>query len=184
MDAKGGTLQLDAANARVRFAVRWFGVVTVRGTFDNVKGSVTLPVNGEEPNVSVAVDSESVHTGISLRDRHLKGLRFLDASRHPKIEFKSDRASRHNGVWDMKGRLMLRGCERQVSMSVHDETASPSQRRLTAMFRVPRQPHAIGTAKGIRRLNPLLWAIGDEVVLEVEVLVPSTMLSPEDARGQ
>jgi polyisoprenoid-binding protein YceI len=180
MDTPGAILKLDAANARVRFSVRWFGILNVRGTFDEVTGTVELPSNGEEPNVAVAVDSQSVHTGISLRDRHLRGLRFLDSLRHPQIEFQSDRASRHNGVWDVRGRLKLRGHERQVSMTLHDEAASPTERRFTALFRVPRRPHAIGTAHGIRRLNPLLWAIGDEVALEVEVTVPATLVSEHD----
>lgn len=179
MDTPRATVQLDASNARVRFSVRWFGVITVRGTFGTLKGIVEGPANGGPPHVSAAVESQSVRTGIALRDRHLRGLRFLDSARHPFIEFESDRASRHNGVWDVKGHLRLRGLERQVALSVLDEPAANDKRRLTARFAVPRQPHAIGTARGIRRLNPLLWAIGDEVTLDVEVTVPATLLSPE-----
>jgi len=48
-----------------------------------------------------------------------------------------------------------------------------------AEFSVLRHPHAIGTAFGIRRLNPLLWAIGGDVNVSLEVLVPATMLAEE-----
>jgi polyisoprenoid-binding protein YceI len=174
-------LNVDRGNARIRFSVRWFGLITVRGSFNGVAGTVEFPNNGGQPEVSIAVESQSVRTGISLRDRHLRGLRFLDSAKHPFIQFSSDRLSRHNGVWDVKGRLRLRGLERDVSLSVRDEAASPGQRRLTTQFTVPRQPHSIGVAHGIRRLNPLLWAIGDEVTLHVELLVPATMLAPEPA---
>ena len=44
---------------------------------------------------------------------------------------------------------------------------------------MPREPHAIGTASGLRRLNPLLWAIGADVHVSLEVLVPATMLAEE-----
>ena len=181
MDTPRAILTLDPVNTRVRFSVRWFGVIHVRGTFPGVRGTLEQPANGGQPNVSVVVESRSVRTGISLRDRHLRGLRFLDSDKHPVVRFESDHASRHNGVWDVKGRLLLRGMERNVSLSVLDEEASPAQRRLRAQFSVPRHPHAIGTARGIRRLNPLLWAIGREVNVEVELLVPATMLAPEHA---
>lgn len=179
MDTPRAVLNLDPGNARVRFSVRWFGLIHVRGSFAGVRGTLEQPANGGQPNVSVVVESRSVRTGISLRDHHLRGLRFLDSDRHPVIRFESDHASRHNGVWDVKGRLLLRGRERNVSLSVLDEEASPDQRRLSAEFSVPRHPHAIGTASGVRRLNPLLWAIGRDVSVEVELMVPATMLAPE-----
>ena len=178
MDTPRETLTLDPGNTRVRFSVRWFGVITVRGSFAAVRGIMEVR-NGGLPNVSVEVDSQSVKTGISLRDRHLRGLRFLDSEKHPVIRFESDHASRHNGVWDVKGRLLLRGLERKLSLSVLDEVASPTHHRLSAKFTVPRHPHAIGTASGIRRLNPLLWAIGQEVNVDVELMVPAIMLAPE-----
>lgn len=177
-------LNLGADNIRVTFSVRWFGVVHVRGSFAAVAGTVTTPgSDGQEASISVTVDSTSVRTGISLRDRHLRGLRFLDSGRHPVIRFESEHVTPHNGVWDLRGRLWLRGLERTISLSVADEPASARDRRLAAAFSVPRRPHAIGTARGIRRLNPLLWAIGDEVNVRVEVLVPATMLNPAAAHA-
>jgi len=178
------TLQLGVDNIRVSFSVRWFGVVHVRGSFAGVSGTVTVPgPDAQAASVSIEVDSRSVRTGISLRDRHLRGLRFLDSGRHPVMRFESERVTPHNGVWDVRGRLSLRGHERNVSVSVADEPASASDRRLTAEFTMPRRPHAIGTARGVRRLNPLLWAIGDEVNLRVEMLVPATMLHPTAAHA-
>lgn len=179
MDTPRATLAFDGGNARVRFSVRWFGLIHVRGRFSSVRGTLEVPGRSGQPDVSVEVESRSVRTGIPLRDRHLRGMRFLDSDKHPVIRFESDHASRHNGVWDVKGRLLLRGLERKVSLSVLDEAASPTQRRLSARFSVPRHPHAIGTAKGVRRLNPLLWAIGRDVNVEVELVVPATMLAAE-----
>jgi polyisoprenoid-binding protein YceI len=179
MDTPREILTLDPGNTRVRFSVRWFGVITVRGSFAALRGTVEAPGHSSQANVSVEVDSQSVKTGISLRDRHLRGMRFLDSEQHPVIRFHSDHVSRHNGVWDVKGRLFLRGLERKLSLSVLDEAASPTHHRLSAHFSVPRHPHSIGTASGVRRLNPLLWAIGREVNVEVELMVPATMLAPE-----
>ena len=182
MESAPATMALDAGNTRVAFCVRWFGVINVRGSFSSVAGSLEVPgTDHQEASISGEVESLSVHTGISLRDRHLRGLRFLDSGRHPVIGFVSHRVSRHNGVWDVKGRLTLRGLDRDVALSVREERASKTHRKLTAEFSVPRHPHAIGSAAGLRRLNPLLWAIGGEVIVSVEVLVPATMLAAEHA---
>ena len=178
------TFKLGAGNAQVSFSVRWFGVIQVRGSFDDVSGTVAIPgraspgAGAEDASVSMQVRSQSVRTGISLRDRHLRGLRFLDSEQHPVIRFVSDEVSRHNGVWDVRGKLTLRGQERSLSTSVPDEPDAAGRRRLRAEFTVQRRPHAIGTARGIRRLNPLLWAIGDDVTLRVELLVPATLFQP------
>jgi polyisoprenoid-binding protein YceI len=182
MESPPATLTLDAGNTRVAFSVRWFGVINVSGSFASVAGTVEVPgTDHQEASISGEVESLSVHTGIALRDRHLRGLRFLDSARHPVIRFVSTRVSRHNGVWDVKGRLTLRGLDRDVSLSVREDAASKTHRRLMAEFEVPRHPHAIGTAAGLRRLNPLLWAIGGDVTVSIEVLVPVTMLAAEHA---
>jgi len=180
MASRPATLTLDAGNTRVAFHVRWFGVITVSGSFSTISGTLEAPgPDHQDASVSAEVESLSVHTGIGLRDRHLRGLRFLDSGRHPVIRFTSTRISRHNGVWDVKGRLTLRGLDRDVSLSVREERASKTHRKLMAEFSVPPDPHAIGTAFGIRRLNPLLWAIGGDVNVSLEVLVPATMLAEE-----
>jgi polyisoprenoid-binding protein YceI len=182
MDTPRTTLRLDAANARVSFSVRWFGIVSVRGSFADVTGIVEGPgPRGEDTQLSVNVESHSVHTGIGLRDRHLRGYRFLDSARHPRIRFESEQVSRNNGAWCVRGTLSLRGLARQVEVPVREAPASSAQRRLLAEFSVPRRPHAIGTARGIRRLNPLLWAIGPDVQVQVELLVPATLLAAEHA---
>ena len=178
MDTRS-VLRIDAGNTRVSFNVRWFGVIHVRGSFTAISGTVSLPGAGaEDADIIIEVDPTSVRTGIPLRDRHLRGMRFLHSGQHPVISFTSDHAARHNGTWDLSGRLMLRGLERPVAAQVTvGQEAGPS-RQLTMDFTVPRRPHSIGTATGIRAMNPLLWAIGDEVSLHVEMVVPATMLTP------
>jgi hypothetical protein len=171
------TFSLDARNARVSFSVRWFGIIHVRGWFSAVEGRLAVPGDGGAACLVLQVESASVRTGIVLRDRHLRGLRFLDSARHPFIRFRSERVTRRNDGWEIEGRLSLRGHERTVWAAVPDEPAAGgAERWLTAGFAVPRRPHLIGTARGVRRLNPLLWAIGDDVMLRVELLVPVRML--------
>lgn len=175
MDTPPACLTLDAGNTRVVFSVRWFGIIPVRGTFTSLRGTVTVPGGVEGPVIVLEVDSASVHTGIALRDRHLRGPRFLGSSHHAVIRFESRSITRHDGTWHVRGRLALRGLDRDVSLVVPDEPTGSTQ-ALAAEFAVPRAPHAIGAARGLRRLNPLLWAIGATVSVRVEVVVPVTLL--------
>lgn len=182
METPRSIVRLDGGNARVTFSVRWFGVISVRGFFPAISGTAEVPgEGGQDATIEIEVESHSVRTGIPLRDRHLRGLRFLDAARHPVIRFVSDRVSHHGEAWDVRGRLTLRGHVRELETRVRDEQASATHQRLTAEFAVPRSPHAIGTARGLRRLNPLLWAIADQVKVRVELLMPVTVLAAEHA---
>jgi polyisoprenoid-binding protein YceI len=176
-------IRLSPANTRVTFAVRWLGVLTVRGRFTEVEGTLSIP-DGCVESAEIAIDvlAGSLRTGIALRDRHLRGSRFLDAARFPRIAFRSIRVERPNGILVVTGRLTLRGLERTVYATVPldyaDGAGMQSLVRMCTHIHVPRIPHRIGIATGLRRLSPLLLAIGPTVDVRAEVLVPATQLLP------
>lgn len=176
-------IRLTAANTRISFAVRWLGVLVVRGRFAGVEGLLRIPDGCVEAAVlSLDVETASLRTGIALRDRHLKGPRFLDAERHPLIAFRSTRVERPNSVLVVAGRLALHGRERELSaicpLDYARGTGMESVVRIGAAFRVRRSLYDIGVARGVRAWNPLLRAIGDEVSIHAEVLVPASQLLP------
>ena len=103
-------IRLDASNVDVTFAVRWFGALTVRGRFTRVVGTLRIPDGClEGADLTVDVLSDSVRTGIALRDRHPSGPQFLDAGRHRTSPFAACRVSRPNGLLLVTGALVLRG---------------------------------------------------------------------------
>jgi polyisoprenoid-binding protein YceI len=177
------SIVLSADNTRVTFAVRWLGVLTVRGLFTDIEGILRIPDGCvEESELLVNVSAASVRTGIPLRDRHLRGPRFLDASRHPRITLQSLRIERPNGVLIMTARVLVRGGEREVQVMVPlayaDGSGMQSMVRMHAELTVPRVPHGIGVASGLHRFNPLLRLIGRQVRVRAEVLVPAAQLLP------
>lgn len=176
-------IRLTAANTRIAFAVRWLGVLTVRGRFAGIEGVLRIPDGCvEEAGIALDVEAASLRTGIALRDRHLRGARFLDAERYPVISFRSTRIERPNSVLVVTGRLALHGRERELSaicpLDYARGTGMEAVVRIAAEFRVLRSLHDIGAARGLRAWNPLLRAIGDEVSIRAEVLVPATQLLP------
>ncbi|MFN8581026.1 MAG: YceI family protein [Gemmatimonadaceae bacterium] len=174
---------LDSHNTSVRFAVRWWGALTVRGRFDDLSGELIIP-NGDITSASlrVDIDAESVHTGIGLRDRHLRGPQFLDSDRYPRISFSSTRVERVDGAITVTGHLSLRGAQRVIvarcPLGYAEGEGIGSTVSLETAIGVPRQPHGVGSATGLQRLNPLLAAIGAQVQVSVKVLVPASRLLP------
>jgi hypothetical protein len=176
-------IKLDAGNTSVSFAVRWLGALTVRGRFGVLRGALRIPDGCvERATLWMEVMAASVHTGISLRDHHLRGPQFLDAARFPVIAFRSTSVERPDGVLIVNGVLTLRGLEREVSAicpaDLPGNGALHPLVRLRGGFRVPRRPHSIGVATGLQKLNPLLYAIGDDVSVSADVLVSATALFP------
>ena len=176
-------IPLGVENTTISFAVRWLGVLTVRGRFTELGGALRIPNSSiEDADLSVDVAAASVRTGIALRDRHLRGPDFLDAGRFPHIAFRSTHVERSAGSLAVSGVISLRGSDRAVTAVCPVEyvggDGQGSLFRLKSGIEVPRLPHGIGVAEGIERLNPLLYAIGTNVAVEVEITVPATQLLP------
>jgi polyisoprenoid-binding protein YceI len=177
-----GLVRLDAGTLRIAFSVRWFGLLRVTGGFTAVGGTVQRSADGEL-GVTADVAAWSVSTAVALRDRHLAGARFLDSTRHPGITFRGRARVAPSGTAVVQGLLNLRGMERRLELACHRAPDGPGAEAvlLTTSFAVPRRPHGVGTVVGWRRLNPLLWAIGETVHVRVEMLVPATLLRPDPA---
>lgn len=174
---------LDAKNTSVTFEIGWVAGITVRGRFTELQGKLEMPDDDiEHAELSVDVIAESVSTGIALRDRHLRGPRFLDALRSPYISFRSERVSRTNGSLEIEGMLSLRDVQRRITSSCPlnwaDRRGKAGTLSLCAELEVPHTEHGVATAQGLERFNPLLAMIEREVRVRVEVVVPATQLLP------
>ncbi len=176
-------IRLDAQNTAVTFAVSWLGVLTVRGRFTKVDGAIHV-ADGCVDRSALRVDvvAASLRSGIGLRDRHLRGPQFLDVARFPLITFRSTRIERANGLLIITGTLSLRGTGREIRATCPIDFSGASgicaKVRLSASFSVPRLEHGIGVAHRLERLNPLLYAIGPEVHVRADVLLPASELLP------
>ncbi|MCC6316750.1 MAG: YceI family protein [Gemmatimonadaceae bacterium] len=180
MDTSERHLVLDATNTTITFEVIWFGVFPVRGRFTRVHGALHLdPGCITRAQVSVDVEAASLDTGIALRDRHLRGPRFLFAELHPFISFRSTAIVRRGEDVVVDGTLALRGRETSVR-----STWPIGPRRahalldLEAEFTVSRRAGDVGFPSGIAGWNPLLRAIADAVRISVCLRVPAAPLVP------
>lgn len=170
------TIQLDQKNVEVAFFVRWFGFIPVTGRFASAHGVVSVGDYGlGETVVAIDIDADSIRTGISLRDRHLRGVRFLDTARFPCISFRSSTIVRDNGSLAVKGTISLRGVEQFVGFYCLLDKASNASlgtMSLATEFTLDRSVFGVGKPRGLLAYSPLFGAISDEVRVAVRLNVP------------
>jgi polyisoprenoid-binding protein YceI len=98
-----GGWQLDPHRSSVEFRTRHFwGLITVRGHFDDYHGQLDLSAN---PAIELSIDAASVQTGNRKRDRHLRSADFFDAENHPRVRFISDSVDVQGDTLKVRGRL-------------------------------------------------------------------------------
>lgn len=141
----------------------------VRGRFTDVRGTIHLPSDDDDTvAVTVEIRADSVRTGISLRDRHLRGPLFLDAAHHPVITFRGGDVMRLPTHIAVPGSLTIRGITRTEELRCAINEAEPN-RDLLADVTISRRAYDVGVPRGLRRLDPLFVVIGDEVRVSIRV---------------
>jgi polyisoprenoid-binding protein YceI len=106
-----GTWGLDPVHSSVGFAVRYSGIGTFRGTFDDFDANlVDGRLEGIAKVASVRVDDETL-TG------HLQSPDFFDAEQHPELRFASRTIERNGDRVSIQGDLTLRGVTHSVEIT-------------------------------------------------------------------
>lgn len=113
------TWSIDASHSHIEFAVRHMMVATAKGTFNDVKGTVTYDgVNLADATIEVEIPVASIDSKNADRDNHLKSADFFDAESHPYITFRSTRIVPKGGnAFDIVGDLTIRGTTKEVTLA-------------------------------------------------------------------
>src|ERR671933_699140 len=84
--------KFDPSHLQVEFAVKHFGMMTVRGHFAEVNASGTVdPDNPHLSSLEVTINAASLKTHNEQRDNDLRSSNFLGVDQYPTITFKSTR---------------------------------------------------------------------------------------------
>lgn len=110
--------QFDAAHTLVEFSAKHLMITTVKGRFNNVRG--TLVYDEADPSrsrVEAEIDATSLYTGTSLRDNDLKSSHFLEVEKYPTITFRSTRVELSNSDHgQVIGDLTIHGVTHEVAL--------------------------------------------------------------------
>ena len=112
-----GRWRLDPARSTAEFRVRHFwGLVTVEGHFEKLRGTLDLLRPGRQPAVVLRLRAGSLNTGNARRDRHLRSAEFFDVNNHPLVRFTSESAVLAGETLTVRGDLEAAGRQIQSSM--------------------------------------------------------------------
>ena len=112
--------QLDPMHTQVEFAVKHFGMMTVRGRFNDVRVSgIVDPNNAAVTSLDVTIDVASLSTNNPQRDNDLRGSMFLELVKYPTITFHSTRMEQTGSDrYALTGDLTIKGITHPVTLRV------------------------------------------------------------------
>lgn len=136
--------KVDPDHSAAHFSIRHMMIAQVRGMFPAVSG--TIEFDKDKPAAfDIAIDVNSIDTGVDARDTHLKSGDFFDAERHPSMAFKSTRVESGENGLSVAGILTIKGVSRDVDLTVtglDDPRVDPwgnTRRGATALFSIDRR---------------------------------------------
>jgi polyisoprenoid-binding protein YceI len=106
-----GTWGLDPVHSSIGFAVRYSGVGTFRGTFEEFDATlVDGRLEGTAKVASIKVDDDNLAG-------HLQSPDFFDAEQHPELRFVAKAIERDGDQVSIQGELTLRGVTHPVEIT-------------------------------------------------------------------
>jgi polyisoprenoid-binding protein YceI len=111
---------LDPMHTQVEFAAKHFGMMTVRGTFNEVTTSGHIdPEHPENTKVEVSINVASLNTHNAQRDNDLRSSYFLELEKYPTITFNSTNVeSASKDQYRLTGDLTIKGITKPVTLRV------------------------------------------------------------------
>lgn len=110
---------LDPTHSEIGFKVKHMMFTNVSGSFG--KFDVKVETSGDDftnssIHFSAAVDS--ISTGNTDRDNHLKSGDFFNAGQHPNVEFKATRYTKGPGIDTLSGDLTIAGVTKSINLNI------------------------------------------------------------------
>jgi polyisoprenoid-binding protein YceI len=115
-----GTWKFDPYHTQVEFSARHFGMMTVRGLFNEVTaGGEIHPDDPARSKVEATIKTASIRTHNEQRDNDLRSSNFLEIDKYPTITFKSTKiVHAADDRYKVTGDLTIKGVTRQVTLDV------------------------------------------------------------------
>ncbi len=115
--------KIDTSHTNLEFGVKHMMITTVRGTFTQFDGTITVdPNNLLNSQVEGWVDLASVETRDANRDNHLRSADFFDAANYPRMTFVSKRITKVGGdEYKVTGDLTIKGVTKEFTFDVTSE---------------------------------------------------------------
>lgn len=136
---KEGTWTLDPAATSIGFQAKLLLGLKAKGHFSRYKATITVGATAAESSVTVTIYTDSIATGITMRDGHLRADNVFDSARFPTMEFASTAVAETPTGLDVAGELRVRDVTHQVNFHAVQVTDSPVPRYTVALPITPKE---------------------------------------------
>ncbi|CAB4887645.1 unannotated protein [freshwater metagenome] len=145
-----GAYRIDPTSSSIAFTGRhFFGLGTVAGSFALSAGEVTIADALLSSKVTAVTLASSFSTGTSGRDKAVQSARFLNATQHPEIGFRSTALRDDGSCWVLCGDLIAAGTSAPCEFTIVSMTADESSFTAEATATIDRYAHGINKMKGM-----------------------------------
>jgi polyisoprenoid-binding protein YceI len=114
------TWQIDPMHAQIEFSAKHFGMMTVRGHFNEVATSGQIdPTNPAASSILATISVASLTTNNAQRDNDLRSSYFLELEKYPTITFRSTRIEpTAQDQYTLTGDLTIKGITKPATLRV------------------------------------------------------------------
>lgn len=110
---------LDPTHSELQFKVKHLMITTVTGSLNTLTGTLTSDSEDfENAKVTFEADINSIDTGNTDRDNHLKSADFFDGDQFPKMTFTSSSFEKDGSDYTLKGDLTIKGITKPIKLNV------------------------------------------------------------------
>lgn len=167
-----GTWSVDPVHSTIGFAVKHFGVATVRGVFREFEGTIEIGTDLEFSRAYGTVRAGSVNTDQEQRDEYLRSADFFDAANHPELRFESKGIEAiADQTLRIVGELEMNGVTREIELEADvvgpgERMSREEQLNLKARTTLSRRDYGMKPTAALGSVNAL---VGDKVKLELDI---------------
>ena len=110
---------IDGMHTAVCFKISHLGLSWTHGRFNDVSGGFSIdPADAAKCSFNLTLKAESVDTGNSKRDEHLRSPDFFNAKQFPALTFQSTAVKAIQDGYQVTGNLTLHGVTRQLTFQL------------------------------------------------------------------
>ncbi|SHO49489.1 YceI family protein [Desulfopila aestuarii] len=119
-EASASTWTIDTDHSTANFSIQHMAISKVKGDFENVSGKIEFLESGPNPfSLEIAIDPETIDTGVEKRDAHLKSADFFDVKTYPSIKFISTKViPAGKGNFQVEGTLTMHGVSKDITVAL------------------------------------------------------------------
>lgn len=113
------TWNVDPMHSSFNFNIKHMGISYVQGRFDKFEGKVVTPAEDlTDAKFDFTVYTNSINTGVEMRDTHLKSAEFFDTAKYPEMKFVSTSVKKAKGNnYLLTGNLTIKDVTKPITVT-------------------------------------------------------------------